>query len=151
MFILTSLWEVAAVALLRTADLVVQAVRATQWKSSHKLFWEVAKKKHENNTTSTSVTFFFILFFCCLGRMRGARQNAPRSRILSPRNFSNRAQRSTQPRILLFSLETLICNRSPLPLPLAAAYVITSSCVGRSLSHTSGATFLAPKQSFAPR
>lgn len=38
MFILTSLWEVAAVALLRArTDLVVQAVRATQWNSSRKL------------------------------------------------------------------------------------------------------------------
>lgn len=42
----------------------------------------------------------------------------------------NRTQRSTQPRILLFSLETLICNRSPLPplSPSLPAYVITSSC-----------------------
>lgn len=112
---------------------------------------QVVLRSRENNTTSTSVTFCF--YFFCLGRMRlrDAFCRAPRSRILSPRNFSNRAQRSTQPRILLFSLETLICNRSPLPLPLAAAYVITSSCVGRSLSHTFGATFLAPKQSFAPR
>lgn len=146
MFILTSLWEVAAVALLRTRTSWCRRCAPHNGKALTSCFENSRQKKNENNTTSMSVTFIIFLF-----GLDGC-DTAPRNRIFSPRNFSNRAQRSTQPRILLFSLETLICNRSPLPLPLAAAYVITSSCVGRSLSHTHfGATFLAPKHSFAPR
>lgn len=48
----------------------------------------------------------------------------------------NCVQRSTQPWILLFSLETLICNRSPLPLSPLQAYVITSSCGLEKLSYS---------------
>lgn len=150
MFILTSLWEVAAVALLRTRTSWCRRCAPHNGKALTSCFENSRQKKNNRKTKTTQPRCPSHLLFFLLGP--DGCDTAPRNRIFSPRNFSNRAQRSTQPRILLFSLETLICNRSPLPLPLAAAYVITSSCVGRSLSHTHfGATFLAPKHSFAPR
>lgn len=101
MFILTSLWEVVAF-----TDLVVQRARTHNRNPSSKFL-----KTHKTASArgfNAHFTHGPVVRGSCVCGVVG-------ELLVGPQKLLNRAQRSTQPWILLFSLETLICNRSPLP------------------------------------
>lgn len=106
--ILTSLWEVA-VCLVTFTDLVVLGAHNGSLLTSC------------SNWCKTSRSSFTVSFFppsmlhCWWLTFRNDFTKIAKLRICEEK-LLNRIQRSTQPWILLFSLETLICNRSPLPL-----------------------------------
>lgn len=102
MFILTSLWEVVAF-----TDLVVQRARTHNRNPSSKFL-----KTHKKRIGLWLSRTFFYLHPQSVGScVRGVVVE----HLVLPQKLLNRVERSTQPWILLFSLETLICNRSPLP------------------------------------
>lgn len=118
--ILTSLWEVA-VCLVTFTDLVVLGAHTI----------DPLLTSCSNCSKSSHLEAACVWVFTTLALSRGdflGRLYRKSEVWIREEKLLNCAQRSTQPWVLLFSLETLICNRSPLPLSPLQAYVITSSC-----------------------